>query len=52
MKNGNHSYLFSGKTIGNNSDDDDEKKTKQMHTPYGFTLVVLDKDIYKNLNFF
>ena len=27
-------------------------KTKQMHTPYGFTLVVLDKDIYKNLNFF
>ena len=27
-------------------------KTKKMHTPYGFTLVVLDKDIYKNLNFF
>lgn len=27
-------------------------KTKQMHTPYRFTLVVLDKDIYKNLNFF
>ena len=25
MKNGNHSYLFSGKTIGNNSDNDDEK---------------------------
>ena len=27
-------------------------KTKQMHTPYGFTQVVLDKDICKNLNFF
>ena len=27
-------------------------KTKQMHTPDGFTQVVLDKDIYKNLNFF
>ena len=25
MKNENHSYLLSGKTIGNNSDDDDDK---------------------------
>lgn len=39
-------------------------KTKQMHTPYGFTLLVIfveqtntsvslfDKDIFNNLNFF
>ena len=38
-------------------------KTKQMHTPYGFTLVIFvketntsvslfDKDIFNNLNFF
>ena len=31
MKNGNHSYLFSGKTIGNNSDDDDEKNENKAN---------------------
>lgn len=31
MKNGNHSYLFSGKTIGNNSEDDDEKNENKAN---------------------
>lgn len=43
MKNENHSYLLSGKTIGNNSDDDDDDKIENKTNAY--TLWIYTSNI-------